>query len=73
MKGGKKDGKPGQTECFEKTLNGFNMQANRAIFTGTVMIMLTGDQSFGGNDQKGNADRQAENKYFPGEARFHRL
>jgi hypothetical protein len=64
MKSGKKDSKPGQLEGFQKTLNGFNARADRAIFSGTVMIILTGDQGFGGNDQEDNAERQKEKKDF---------
>jgi hypothetical protein len=50
MKGGKKDSNPGQFEGFQKTLNGFYLYTDRAVFSDTIMIMVTGDQGFGGND-----------------------
>jgi len=37
------------------------------------MVMFTGDQGFGGKNQKDHTDCQKENKYFPGKARFHWL
>jgi hypothetical protein len=73
MKGGKKSDKPGQPEGFQKTLNGFNTRADRTAFSGTVMIMVAGDQGFGGKNRKGNAGSQKEKKNFIFEAWFHWL
>jgi len=57
MKGGKKENKPGKVECSKKTFNNFNLHANRAAIPRTFMVMLAGDQSFGGNNRKNNTDR----------------
>ncbi|MDR2702177.1 MAG: hypothetical protein LBB72_07080 [Spirochaetaceae bacterium] len=71
MTDGKKDSKPGQLEGSNKTFKGFDVQTNKAAFPCAAMIMLTGDQGFGGKGRKGNTGRQDEEQCFPFGAQFH--